>query len=119
MVSSGLCLVAGMSVGSPGFLHFRFEDVTPTVAQLVAHKHFGLSECGPEVVVEFLDDLERPSSLKNIAAEKFSFDFLCEIVPAGVVQFLYGFVEHQVGMADQLVKVVQASTCAFDRLESF
>lgn len=90
----------------------------PTAAaQLAAHGGLTVPEGGPVVVVEVFDDLERPSPVQDVAAYQLLFHLLGDVVTSCVTEFLDRLVQHQVGVTDQLMEVIQTSTGTFHRLE--
>ena len=106
-----------LALGTAPLLHLRFEYVADALLQFVANPPFVVAEHRPIVVVEILDDLKRPASVKDIAADDVLLEPVGHRFVAGVAQFVARLAEQQVGMAHQLMKRVQLAPCPLDELQ--
>ena len=104
--------MARLAVGAAPLLHLRFEHVARTLLQFVTHASFVVAEHRPVVVVEFLDDLERPAPVENVAADDLGFESVGHRFVAGFAQFVARLAEQKVGMTHQLMERVQLAAGA-------
>ena len=98
-------------------LHVWFEYMADALLQFVTHPPFVVAEHRPVVVVELLDHLESPASVKNVAADDFLLEPAGHRVVAGRAKFVARLTEQEVGMAHQLMKRVQLAPRALHTLQ--
>jgi hypothetical protein len=108
----GQSLVAELAVRPPSFLHSTFVDVSLPVEMVyfeLPHQHRGK----PVVeLVELIDDLKGPSTIQNVPPHELRLYQLRRFLEPSGLQHLDGFTKHQVGMAHELMKVVEVSAGA-------
>ena len=88
-----------------------------TLLQFVTHTSFVVAEHRPVGVVEFLDDLKRPASIEDVAADDLRFESVGHRFVAGFAQFVAGLTEQKVGMTHQLMKRVQLAAGTLHELQ--
>ena len=104
-------------VGAPALLHLGLEDVGAAVGELLSKLLLVGAEHGPVAGVEFLDHLKRPPAREDVAPDQLVAERVGEVRPVGGFEVLGHLVEEQVCAADQLVKRVEVTARAFERLE--
>ena len=91
--------------------------VAPAGGHRVADPALVVAEDRPVAVVELLDDLERPATLEDIAADELALELGRELLCAGGAQLGQDVVEREVGLADELVERIQVAASALERLQ--
>ena len=106
-----------MSLRAAALLHLCLVDVAHTLLQFIADASFVVAKHRPVPVVEFLDDLKRPASVEDIAADDFCFESIGDRCMTGITQLVACLADDEIGMAHQLMERVQMPTGAFDELQ--
>ena len=104
-------------VRAPLLLHLGLEEVPTTRDELVSRHPFEFDERRVIAVVVLLDDLERPPSLDDVAADELGLDPVGEIVMPGAAQLVDSVAEGEVGLAGEPVEGVQVAAGVFGDLE--
>src|SRR4051794_5322940 len=103
--------VARLPGCAPFVLHLRLEHVANPGGEVLAD---GLLQGGDRrevVVVELLDELERPPPIDHVAAHVLALDLVGELSVTGFAEPVDGVTEQQVGAAHQLVPAVEVAAC--------
>lgn len=98
-------------------LHLGFEHMPTAAHQLVSNHLFVLSKDPPITVIETLDDLEAPPGRHDVPADQILLELLGQVRLACRSQLVDDLVEHQVGLAHQLMEGVQVSTGTLQTLK--
>lgn len=96
------------------FLHARFKKVAPAFSKFIAYPTLTFLELGVVAIVVFLDDLEGPSSLKDVSTDQRRLQVMSYIPMTGIVEEVDRFTQSQVGLAGEPVEAVQAAAGVLD-----
>jgi hypothetical protein len=113
-----MAFVACLAVGTAALLHIRLEHMTRTLLQFLTQASLLVAEHRPVVIVELLDDLERPASVKDIAPDDFGLESVCHRVVPGFAQLVARLPKQEIAMAHQLMERVQVAACSLDAFQS-
>ena len=91
--------------------HLRLEHVARTLLQFVTHAPFVVAKQRPVVVVELLDDLERPAPVEDVAADDLGLEAVGHRFAAGLTQFVARLAEQKITVTHQLMERVQVAAC--------
>ncbi len=106
------------AVCAPRFLHLGFEKVTSALHEFVAHLLLESAEVRPVAVVEFLDELEGPATLGDVASDDLGAETLGDLVVPGLAEQLLGVAGEQIGATHQLMEGIEMAPRLLDGLES-
>ena len=107
------------AVGSAPLLHFGFEHMARAVLKFASHAPLAIAKHRPVVVIEFLDDLKCPASVQHIAADDLLLDRASDVGVTCLAQLFAGLAEEQIGVAHQLMKLIEQTAGAFYPLQGF
>ena len=110
-------LVTSSAVRATLLLHLGLEHVASTVEQLVPHCPLVFTQWTPVAVVEFLDELERPASGRDVPADHVVVDSLSDVVVMRIGERVHRFSQQQIGMPHQLMERVEVSASPLDAFE--
>ena len=112
-------IVGRLAVAPPVFFHVRLEDVPATAEMIRLQALQFISHCVVVQIVEFLDDLERPTAVEDIAANDLGRDTGSVGCEPCILQHVRCVAEEEVRSTHQLVEVVQRAAGSLDILERF
>ena len=107
-------VVVGVVPGASPFLHLGLEQVAAAVDELVAHAALDGLHRAVVPLVELLHDLERPPSLDDVAPDHLGFHQLGGLRVARGTELIRRVAEHLVGMANEVVELVEVASGALD-----
>lgn len=111
--------MVALTSGAPTFLHLGFEHMPDSALELVPGTPLVVAERRPVVVVEIFDDLKRPTSFEDVAADQFLLQFVGDLAVTRLPQFVHSIPEQKVGVTHHLMERVEVAACALQTLQRF